>query len=82
MLAHWAAYFGEPETALELIRSIPVAENSTTLSFMMWRPVVQEVRRFPGFNDLVREMGYLDYWAEYGWPDFCEPVGDNEIVCS
>jgi hypothetical protein len=30
----------------------------------------------------VLEMGYLDYWSEYGWSDFCRPIGDNRFQCS
>lgn len=47
-----------------------------------WRPVARDVRRLPGFKALVREMGLVDYWREYGWPDLCHPVGSNDFECN
>jgi TolB-like protein len=82
ILAHWLAYFGEPEMALELVRTIPITENAALLSFMIWRPLMSDVRKLPEFSGLVRDMGYLDYWGEYGWSDFCRPLGDNRFECS
>jgi len=31
----------------------------------------------PQFAELVTELGLLDYWREYGWPDTCQPAGDS-----
>jgi hypothetical protein len=73
ILAHWAAYYGDPETALPLIN----AQRS------LWRPVLSEVRKLPGFKDRVRnrDPGLVDYWREYGWSDFCRLVGENDFEC-
>jgi hypothetical protein len=27
------------------------------------------------------KKGVADYWKEYGWPDLCHPVGDDDFVC-
>lgn len=43
---------------------------------------MREARKLPEFRQLVRELGLLDYWREYGWGDFCKPVGDNDFECS
>jgi TolB-like protein/DNA-binding winged helix-turn-helix (wHTH) protein len=78
--AMWAAYYGDPELALQGMRkglaSIPFD------SFFLWRPVLKEMRRRPGFKDLVRELRLVDYWRATGnWGEFCHPVGQNDFEC-
>ena len=80
-LATWAAYYGEHETALALLRRIPASRNSDILTLSIWRPIMGDVRKLPGFKDLVQETGLVEYWREYGWADFCRPIGDNDFTC-
>jgi tetratricopeptide (TPR) repeat protein len=70
----WAAYFGDSELAMEII------ENTDNV-FFLWFPVIDEVRKTPRFKEFMTEIGLVDYWREYGWPDLCRPVGDDDFVC-
>ena len=74
----WAAYLGDSEFALNAIEK--GAETSTNL-VTCWHPVMKKVRRLPRFKEFVREIGLVDYWKEYGWPDLCHPVIDDDFVC-
>ena len=75
----WAAYFGDPEFALNAIeRSARYHNNRLSL---IWAPVMKEVRQLPRFKEYVREIGLVDYWKQYGWPDLCHPVGDDDFEC-
>jgi TolB-like protein/DNA-binding winged helix-turn-helix (wHTH) protein len=78
VLVEWAAYFHEPELALELLTA--VAPNLSHPS-MLWQPLLQDVRRLPAFKELVRDLGFVDYWRQYGWSDFCHPLGGDDFVC-
>jgi TolB-like protein/DNA-binding winged helix-turn-helix (wHTH) protein len=78
LLAHWAAYYGEPQLALELLaRALPNIGHPSAL----WVPLMREVRRLPAFRNLVREYGYVDYWRRYGWSDFCHPTREQDFIC-
>jgi hypothetical protein len=78
-IAEWAAYFDDPEFALNAMeRSVTL--NASALS-LIWHPLMKDVRHLPRFNEFVREIGLVDYWKEYGWPDLCRPVGDDDFVC-
>jgi TolB-like protein/predicted Zn-dependent protease len=74
-----AAYFGDHEFALEAL------EKGTKISggiiWVCWFPVFQDVRQLPRFKEFMREIGLVDYWKEYSWPDLCRPVGDDDFVC-
>ena len=82
ILAQWAAYFGDPQLALEALRKSQRQPDLYSL-WTMWRPLFKNVRRLPGFKQLVRDEGLVDYWRESGnWGDFCRPVGDDDFECS
>lgn len=70
----WAAWLGDPELALELMRKAPDL-------WVFWMPHNAGVRGLPGFKQLVMEAGLVDYWREYGWGDFCRPLGEDDFEC-
>ena len=77
-IAIWAAYFGDTQLAMSSI------EKGARISgdvMNCWLPVMREVRQIPRFKEFVREIGLVDYWKEYGWPDLCRPVGYDDFVC-
>jgi TolB-like protein/DNA-binding winged helix-turn-helix (wHTH) protein len=77
-LAHWAAYYGDTELALEILNGMA---QSAVDEVALWRPVLGEVRRLSGFKDLVRREGLVDYWRQYGWPDLCQPTTNDDFEC-
>jgi TolB-like protein len=78
-MAAWTAYFGDPVFALRVARD-SVARQSSSVS-NLWLPIFDDVRRLPDFKDLVRDLGLVDYWREYGWPPFCRPLDGDDFVC-
>jgi hypothetical protein len=74
-----AARLGDSELALTAF------EDSMAWSpgqlYLIWRPVFRDMRQLPRFKTFMREMGLLDYWQEYGWPDLCRPVGNDDFEC-
>lgn len=80
-LATWANYFGDPELGLDSYRSVDSAVQ-IILAMHLWVPLYEDMRRLPGFTDLVADLGLVDYWRSSGqWSDFCRPVGDDQITC-
>jgi TolB-like protein len=84
-LAVWMASLGDPEGALEhyrrrteLFRSV----RRNAVLFDIWNPVMHDMRQLPGFKDLAREFGLVDYWRTYGWADLCKPVGVDDFECT
>ena len=78
-IAVLAAYFGDPEFALEVmaedVRYTPVRIGA------LWFPVMSEVRRLPEFKELVTDLNLVAYWRAYGWADACHPLGDDDFEC-
>jgi hypothetical protein len=84
-MAVWMAWLGEPAGALEIYRKNEDLFRSTRRGaalFDIWNPLMRDMRQLPGFKDLVRTMGLVDYWRTYGWPDLCKPVGEDDFECS
>jgi TolB-like protein len=79
-IALLAAYFDDPEFALQVIaedvRYTPVRIGS------LWFPVMSEVRHLPEFKELVTELNLVAYWRTYGWADTCRPLGDDNFECN
>jgi TolB-like protein len=49
--------------------------------FWMWTPYLQPWRRSESFRERVRDTGMLAYWQNHGWPDLCQPVGEDDFEC-
>jgi hypothetical protein len=80
-IALWAAVFGDPELSLRALKEDTNLPRRRITALALWRPVMQDVRRLPGFKDLVREWGFVDYWKQYGWGDHCKPAGTDDFEC-
>ena len=80
-VALWASYFGDQELAVTCNKEISTRKDVFT-NFLIWRAIHKPMRRLPGFKDLVRTFGYVDYWRATGnWGDFCHPVGEDDFEC-
>jgi len=79
LVAHWAAYLGETELALDALERIA---HGSVDEALLWRPVLADVRKLPGFKDLLRREGLVDYWEANGWPDLCQPTTAGDFECS
>jgi TolB-like protein/tetratricopeptide (TPR) repeat protein len=82
VLAYWAAYYGDPDLALALVRRTLESGEMFVQVFAIWRPVFRDMRKLPGFKDLMRDIGLVDYWKKYGWGDFCHSIGDDDFECN
>src|SRR5262249_26091058 len=78
----WAAFLGDPDLSLRAAHKVAGLHVSfETWAFALWRPVMRDVRRTPGFKDLVRELKLDDYWRATGnWGDFCRPAGIDDFT--
>jgi TolB-like protein len=76
-----AGHYGGVELALAALRRGFVDLRGSYMA-SLWYPHMAAVRRAPGFKDLVRDLGLVDYWRETGeWGDFCRPVGADDFEC-
>jgi tetratricopeptide (TPR) repeat protein len=71
---------GHPDFALDMLEK--VSELDSVNIWMVWLPVMKEIRRLPGFKEYVRDIGLVDFWEKFGWPDLCHPTGDGDFVCN
>jgi TolB-like protein/DNA-binding winged helix-turn-helix (wHTH) protein len=82
-IAQWAAYLGDKDLALEALNAMRErAFTFEAVAFVLWRPVMRDLRREPGFKELLHNWGLVDYWHGTGnWGDFCKPVGQDDLEC-
>jgi hypothetical protein len=78
-LSAWAAYFGDPEFAMEAIEKGFSIEASGL--FFVWTPIMHGVRQLPRFKEFIREIGLVDYWEQFGWPELCHPTDNGDFEC-
>jgi TolB-like protein len=74
-----AARFGDPELAMTSFED--TFASSPEQIYAIWRPVYRDVRKLPRFKQFVQQIGLVDYWKQYGWPDVCRPFGENDFEC-
>jgi TolB-like protein/tetratricopeptide (TPR) repeat protein len=82
LVPHWLAYFGDAEGALAIISSRSKQFPPDWALMSVWRPVMRDVRKLPGFKQLMRDLGVVEQWREFGWPDLCKPVGADDFECT
>jgi tetratricopeptide (TPR) repeat protein len=82
IIAQWAGYYGHADLAITALRRIPVAAGAWAIGLQSWLPNLSAMRKLPEFKDLVRDIGLVDYWREFGWSDFCRPIDENDFECS
>jgi TolB-like protein len=74
-----AGHYSDPAMAIDAwSKSIPALPGF--LQFL-WHPIMSDVRREPGFKNLVRDVGLVSYWRESGWPEYCRPLGNDDFEC-
>lgn len=76
-----AAYFGDAEYALSVFRELLPSIGADTVAYMIWSPLFADMRALPEFKELVKDMGLVEYWRVYGWPDYCSPLDDEDFRC-
>jgi len=82
ILSWYAAHFGDNELALHALRRGFVEMNGGVFVESIWYPVLRGVRKAPGFKDLLRDLGLVDYWRVTGnWGDFARRVGSDDFEC-
>jgi TolB-like protein len=75
----WSAYFGDAELALRALEAATARNAQNALH--LWLPSMREVRQTTRFKEFVREIGLVEYWQEFGWPDLCRPLGASDFEC-
>jgi TolB-like protein/tetratricopeptide (TPR) repeat protein len=75
------AYFGDAQGALESLRTASSQGARAFAALNLWSPVMHDMRQLPGFKQLVRDMGLVDYWRQAGWPDRCHPTTGEDFDC-
>ena len=69
---------GDQSLALDALR----ARGPTQNVFPIWRAALSDVRRQPGFEQLVKDLGLVDYWHTSGeWGEFCRETPGGTLSC-
>jgi len=78
-IALLAAFYEDPELALT---AISYEARQTTIRYgALWFPVMSEMRKLPGFKQLVKDVNLVEYWRAYGWADHCRAIGADDFEC-
>jgi len=70
----WGGYYGDDELVLNAMR------RSMDLWFF-WMPLTASARETEEFKRIVQENGLVRYWREFGWNDYCSPLGEEDFEC-
>jgi hypothetical protein len=77
----WAAYYGDTDLAVARAATF-VEQLGVGAANLVWHPGLADARRTAAFEDLVRDLGLVDYWRETGgWGDFCQPLREGGFEC-
>ncbi|MEP1594601.1 MAG: hypothetical protein ABJK20_08515, partial [Halieaceae bacterium] len=80
-------FIGRPERFMELFQQRPYPINAGSLhSIWSVEAESQAFRQHTGFSEFARNIGLIEVWDKYGWPDLCEAKAvegqkNREVVC-
>ena len=80
-------YFGipmlldEPKKTLAVLNALLSDGSLTEIVEALFLPEMRRLRAEPGFLTLVREIGLVTFWAEYGLPDVCRDEHPEIAFC-
>jgi len=69
------AMLGDLDLAFQLAGQL--AEGKKLPLSLLWEAETRAMREDPRMEALVKQVGLLDYWRQYGWPDQCQPSGEG-----
>jgi hypothetical protein len=79
ILPFLAAWLSDDELVLRVWRDeLPV--NSMRVIYI-WGEAFTGARARPEFKQLMRDIGFVDYWRTYRWADKCRPLAGDEFEC-
>jgi TolB-like protein/tetratricopeptide (TPR) repeat protein len=70
---------GDSEFALALLRE--GVTNQPAQLYLVWRPAFKGMRETDAFQQLMLDIGVVDYWREFGWPTLCQPISEDDFRC-
>lgn len=76
---HWA-WFKFVEAYEETMREALRSEAALPSNFMLlnfWWPRYSGMRSMPEFYEFAAGRGLVDYWEEFGYPDFCVRLNES-----
>ena len=78
-------YFGAlPELMHSLNNSLADDERakiSIDLAGYLWTQGFTSLRQLPEYKKFLTDIGLVDLWKERGWPDLCQPTGEDDFTC-
>ncbi len=80
-LASCLALVGRPEDGAKLALLDVDEDWTVTIPFWFRNPSSGALRQTKTFREALANLGLLDFYREYGWPDVCHPVGEDDFEC-
>ena len=84
----FAAWAGRDDLWAEVIWNNPWSgywENSASILAIQPAPSYYQhngrLLAHPSVKQAMRDINLDDYWRENGWPDHCQPLGEDDFVC-
>jgi len=80
-LSHCLAVAGQPDRGAEMALSY-IGDNWQYITqFWATNEAAGAMRQTRVFREQLVKMGLIDFYREYGWPDLCHPVGEDDFEC-
>ena len=78
-ISWWAALFEDIDLAFAALRRAFI-DMRFVLSYSIWLPAFDTLRKDPRFKQLLRDLNIVDSWRATGkWGDFARPLGAEDF---
>ncbi len=59
----------------------PFSIQKVHILALVWNNWAVGLRQDPRFKQWIEELGFVEFWHVYGWPDRCQPTGLDTFEC-
>lgn len=75
------AFSGQSEAAAQLVGEYADRDWSMIKVFWESNEGATAMRQTSAFKATLNRLGLVDFYREHGWPERCQPVGEDDFEC-
>ena len=71
----------DTDAFFDYVETLELPKETLWLTTALPTPQLDRHRSDPRMKDFLVEHRLPDYWRKHGWPEYCQPLGEDDFKC-